>query len=91
MTSPDIKTRYCAMQAKGWLDNILCTRYRENKQLKNQQEFGMSNSDYLFYIVGFQLLPSSGVNRFVNKRMISTIHQIPTPPRVNNLPTAVPV
>ena len=43
------------------------------------------------YAVGIQLLPSSGVKCPVTRSTMSTSHQIPTPPRVNNFPTAVPV
>lgn len=43
------------------------------------------------YTYGFQLLPSSGCNPFVTSNITSTIHQIPTPPKVNSFPTAVPV
>lgn len=38
-----------------------------------------------------KLEPSSGVRLPVTSRMMSTIHQMPTPPKVSSLPTAVPV
>lgn len=44
-----------------------------------------------YYLYRSQLLPSSGNKLLVTNNTISTIHQIPTPPRVRSFPTAVPV
>ena len=43
------------------------------------------------YTFGIQFELSSGLSSPVTKRMMSTIHQMPRPPMVRSLPTAVPV
>lgn len=66
-----------------------CTFYNTKKS--SSSCFSCFLLDPTFQAYVFQLLESSGCKLLVTKSITSTIHQIPIPPRVKSLPTAVPV